>query len=503
MPRWIGVSAVFLILSVLHPGVHAATLNISTTLQGKSTPLPCRVHLENCAGETILPDMYPNFKTHFTCEGTATLSLPPGAYTYAIEKGPEFTRSSGMVTIKADAPVTVAATLERITNMAAEGWWSGDLHVHRPPEHIELLMHAEDLHIAPVITWWNKKNLWQDKPLPADPLVRFDENRYYHLMAGEDERDGGAFNFFGLDSPVDITAGERFYPCQVHYIPEARRRGAWVELEKPYWWDGPIGIGLGFVDSIGIANNHMWRHGMLDNEAWGRPRLHETSPAAHANGTWTQEIYYHVLNAGLRIPPSAGSASGVIPNPIGYNRVYVQLDGPLDYDAWWEGLRDGRSFVTNGPLLRVKANGELPGHVFKTENSAPLSITLTGILDSNDSVSTIQIVKNGRVIQEVPTAQFTDNAVAKTITFAESGWFLVRAIADVDHTFRFASTAPYYVEIGDTPRIVRRESVAFFLDWIDERNARIDMPEEQRRDIMEHHDKARAFWEGLLENAVD
>ena len=76
-------------------------------------------------------------------------------------------------------------------------------------------------------------------------------------------------------------------------------------------------------------------------------------PPPRGNGYWTQEIYYHILNCGLRIPPSAGSASGVLPNPVGYNRVYVHLDGPFAYEKWWEGLRAGRSFVTNGPLLRV------------------------------------------------------------------------------------------------------------------------------------------------------
>ena len=88
-------------------------------------------------------------------------------------------------------------------------------------------------------------------------------------------------------------------------------------------------------------------------------------PPPLGNGYWTQEIYYHVLNAGLRVPPSAGSASGVLPNPVGYNRVYVHLDRELTYSDWWKGLKDGRSFVTNGPLLRVTANGQFPGHVFQ------------------------------------------------------------------------------------------------------------------------------------------
>ena len=75
-------------------------------------------------------------------------------------------------------------------------------------------------------------------------------------------------------------------------------------------------------------------------------------PGPAGNGWWTQEIYYHLLNAGLRLPPSAGSASGVLPNPVGHNRVYVGLGaGKLSYSAWLEGLRKGHCFVTNGPLL--------------------------------------------------------------------------------------------------------------------------------------------------------
>ena len=101
----------------------------------------------------------------------------------------------------AEGDLRVEYQLERLADLAAEGWWSGELHVHRPVEAIELLMRAEDLHVAPVITWWNKNNLWDDQEaVPADPLVRFDGNRFYHLMAGEDEREGGALLYFNLTS---------------------------------------------------------------------------------------------------------------------------------------------------------------------------------------------------------------------------------------------------------------------------------------------------------------
>ena len=76
-------------------------------------------------------------------------------------------------------------------------------------------------------------------------------------------------------------------------------------------------------------------------------------PNPIGNGLWTQEIYYHALEAGIRIPPSAGSASGVLPNPVGYNRVYVHLGSQqLSADSWFGALSKGRCFVTNGPLLQ-------------------------------------------------------------------------------------------------------------------------------------------------------
>ncbi len=60
------------------------------------------------------------------------------------------------------------------------------------------------------------------------------------------------------------------------------------------------------------------------------------------------------MNLGFRLPPSAGSASGVLPNPVGYNRIYVQLDQPFSVDNWYAAYRDGDSFVTNGPMLFVE-----------------------------------------------------------------------------------------------------------------------------------------------------
>ena len=134
----------------------------------------------------------------------------------------------------------------------------------------------------------------------------------------------------------------------------------------------PTWVATGQVDSIGLANNHQQRDGMLDNEAWGKPRPTKGYSSADGNGRWSQHIYYQLLNCGLRIPPSAGSASGVLPNPVGYNRVYVHCDDELTWEQWWENLRRGQVVVTNGPLLRprvfgpaARAKGRCPATCFR------------------------------------------------------------------------------------------------------------------------------------------
>src|SRR6185503_11438429 len=142
------------------------------------------------------------------------------------------------------------------------------------------------------------------------------------------------------------------------------------------------------------------------------------------------------------------------------------------------------SFVSNGPLLRCLANGELPGHVFKSDR--PIELTLDARLDSRDPIKSIELVRNGTVERiEVGTALRR----RPSFTIDRSGWFLVRAIADLDHTFRFASTAPWYVEIAGRPPAVPRDSAQFFIDWCQQRidilGKRAELSTAQREQVLE------------------
>jgi hypothetical protein len=462
-------------------------------------PIPCRVHLKDAAGKPVKAPGLPFWFDHFVCHGSVQLLLEPGKYTIEVERGPEYSRITDTIEFQNKRRLTYE--LRRQVAMAKEGWWSGELHVHRPVEDIELLMRAEDLHVAPVITWWNKQNLWSQKKPPEAPLVRFDGNRFYDLMAGEDEREGGALLYFNLAKPLAITKATREYPSPMKFVEEARLMDddVWIDIEKPFWWDVAVWLASGRMNSIGLANNHMCRDRMYESEAWGKPRLAERLPAPRGNGFWTQEIYYHVLDAGLRMPPSAGSASGVLPNPVGYNRVYVHVGPELTYQKWWQGLRAGRSFVTNGPLLRVTANDKLPGYVFTGERE--VAVHLKASLTSNDPIRHLEIIKNGQVERKVPVQELAKTGSLGTLTFNDSGWLLVRAVADNTKTFRFASTAPFFVKVDGKQRI-SRASAQFFLDWTRERMGRIKLDDPaQRQEVLQHHLRAEKFWQDRVAKA--
>ncbi len=481
-----------------------------SVVDGSGASVPCLIFLKDGNRKPIRPPALPFWRDHFACTGRVEIAVPAGRYAYEIERGPEFRRLAGSVEVPASGRVPVAAVLTRLADMPSEGWYAGDLHIHRPVADMPLLVRAEDLHFAPVITWWNHRGGWTVGHSLAQTVFRVDKDHFYDILAGEDEREGGALLYFRLKRPLPIQNASREYPSPMKFVEQARAEpNAWIDVEKPFWWDMPVWLASGKVDSIELANNHMCRSQMYESEAWGKPRDRTRLPPPKGNGYWSQEIYYHILNSGLRIPPTAGSASGVLPNPVGYNRVYAHVGPELTPDRWWAAVKAGRSFVTNGPLLRVTADGHLPGHVFTAGKGGRVTVRLSVRLTSNDPVRVIEIVRNGDVARVVPVtwnAQTGEAAVREpgTLAFDASGWFLLRTIADNPATFRFASTAPFYVEIGDSPRRISRQSVTFFRDWIDERIARIKKTvadRSQQTEILRYHDAARQFWDKRLSEA--
>jgi hypothetical protein len=416
-------------------------------------PIAARMHLKNSRGRSVKPKIAGSaeFADHFYIDGQTSLPLRRGQYTFEVEASPEYRHQTGRFEIDRHADDTKRIEMKRFANLAEEGWWGGDLDINRRPNDMPLILRAEGL---------------QDIQISD----------------------------FGLRI-ADSTPQSAIQDSQTK-IRIAR---------VPYAWNLPVWLARDELDAIQLIHHHSLREGVVDNEDDGRPRDLSLFPGRTGNGRWSEAVYYHVLNCGLRIPPGAGSGSGSNENPVGTNRVYVHCGEEFSTEEWWEGLAAGRVFVTNGPLLRPMVQGRAPGHVFHLVSGGTLTLEVGLDLATRVPIEYLQLIQNGEVAAEVRLADWKNRqGRLPSLVFKESGWFLVRAVTSNTQTYQFASSGPYYVEQAGRPRI-SRASVRFFLDWIDGATGRIResaaIKASEREAKLAEQESARRFFEALLAKA--
>ncbi len=483
-------------------GAEEGQLQLSVTDKETGEPIACRIQLKNAAGKPVKIPGAVNYADHAEFDGKLTLKLPLGGYTFYLERGLEYLDMTGNFRLDHFADDTKPIELRRFCNLAKEGWWSGDLDVERPEKELPLVMRAEDLHVVPLTTFTSTKTQWKGKELPGDPLVKLDDQRYVQLFGGCDLAPGGALGYFNLPKPLDLKTLRQAPESPLDHAEAVRALGGVVVAKSICDWDLPTWVALGHVDAVSVIDRQFGRETMFPAPATQRPLDRQRYTPPLGVGRYAQQVYFHLLNCGLRIPPVAGSGSGATTNPAGYGRTYVNCPSPLSYDDWWQGLRDGKTVITNGPLLRPDVEGFPPGHVFELPAGQTKEIEIALTLSTRDKISYLQIIQDGAVAHDVRLDAFAKaGGKLPKLTFDKSGWFLVRAIADTPKTYRFAMTAPYYVQIGDQSRI-SKQSAQFFVDWMTERLQKLKLEDAAQQSAAEQTVKqATAVWQSLLEKA--
>jgi len=486
------------------PAYGNGTVEFTVTDKADGKSKSCRLYVYNDKGKPQYDDTCPDCFETFTCAGSARLILPEGKYIYTVESGKEYMNAEGRFEIQNGKTVLIEAGLGRFSNINADGWYAADLHNHTSLERTPLLMESENIHIAYVPWWWINPPMGRTSEktlLDIEPLVKLKNNRFIDTRVGEDERWDATLMFFGMPEDIEIPNASWSSPPSVHFAKEfGSIEGVWVHLDHMFWWQTPAILASGELDSIEVLNNNFVHGGVNNTEAWGRKRDMEKYSGPYGNAEYQQDIYFKILNSGLRIPPAAGSAACVGGGPFGYNRVYAHTEGELTYEKWWKALREGKCFITNGPLLRTKANGQLPGHVFKSNEK--LSITTEMELAARENITEIQIIKNGDVVASISSSDWKNGKPLPKVEFDQSGWFLVRVLTDNPGTYRTALTGPYYVEIGATRSFVKKEDVKFFLDWAKEAAEQNIAPTAEERALFDKYsEETIRFWEELHQSA--
>ena len=192
-----------------------------------------------------------------------------------------------------------------------------------------------------------------------------------------------------------------------------------------------------------------------------------------------------LFNLGFRLSASAGSASGVLPNPVGYNRVYVQVPGPLSVEKWYRALRDGNSFVTNGPIL------------FFSAKRAGSRIKASFEARAREPIDRVEIVANGLVIQDFRPE--TDSRYFKGDLSFDSknySWVAARCFLKSNSSIRLAHSSPVFLD----GKWGHRADAEYFVNWVDELIAQTTTDEKrfassaQRDQVLALYRRARAFY---------
>jgi TolB protein len=189
----------------------------------------------------------------------------------------------------------------------------------------------------------------------------------------------------------------------------------------------------------------------------------------------TAEVWYRFLNLGYRIPAGAGTDATTnyaapIRGMVGFDRVYAWLPAwPSSFKAWLDGVKRGRTFATNGPLLHFTLGGKMLGSEVKLET--PKEVPFTARLHSNAAVDHLEVVCNGKVAKKLELqGRRTEAEVTGTLPLRESGWCLLRASSDravhpVLDRYAYATTSPVYVALGGAkPR--SPDDARYFAAWI-------------------------------------
>jgi hypothetical protein len=264
---------------------------------------------------------------------------------------------------------------------------------------------------------------------------------------------------------------------------KARAEGALLDLEKHNWpWSLAL-VPLLDVDLFELANNHHWQTEFgVKNWAVPAPAWMGLAGSGSENERdWTLygfQTYYALLNCGFKLRPSAGTASGVHPVPLGFSRVYVHLDRPFSFDAWMRGLAEGRSFVTTGPMLFAKTAGRWPGATFEAgESSAELPTECTVI--SERALASIELIVNGEVSRrfdpqntKTATGAF-ENRASAVFRPGTSSWLAWRCFENrPGNRLRFAHSAPWHFDVPDKPLRPRPNEATWLVSRVKEEIAR-------------------------------
>ncbi len=483
-----------------------------------------RIYAQASDGKTYVPEgtfhrRARRLNEHcFHSGGDFVLEVPAGPLVVEAMRGFEYYPAARSVQVESDRTTSVTIDLRRMVNLEAEGWYSGSNHVHmnyggdlhNTPENLIFMAETEDLDVVGELVA-NKDNRVLDHQFFTGKPHPLSDHRHL-LYFNEEYRPP----FYGHVSLINLTrhlispfttgyegtAIESLYPSNTDILRFAREQGALGAYVHPYDGDeDPLETDLGTAKGFPV------------DAALGTLAYHEQS-----NASWAAyRVWHHALNNGFRIPLAGGedSMSDLRKTSImGQLRTYAYLGSDLTWSNWIKAIGQGRSFVTNGPLLKLFVNDRMSGE----EVHLPVeggTLQIRGTVQSIVPLDDLDLVINGEAVPLGPLSGYRDPdgegtlfSFTRELKITESSWITLQASASggihpVDGAFPQATTNPIWILVGDQP--VRSEASAdYFMRWIDKlTQMALSHPgwrsQKEKEHVLGQFQEAHTIYKGLRE----
>ena len=461
--------------------------------------IPAKVQVTASSGMFVYPDdailKVGSGAPFFYSDGGFEVAVNRGPTRIVVERGTEYVPAVVNVEAPSRGSLAVDIELERWSELGAQGWHPGNTHIHydekeeRPDDRLRLDPRVEDLRMTAVsiLKRWDF-DYATNKHSPG-MLTEFSSPDYY-VQCGEENR----HNFDGRDhgyghimllsirnvvEPVSrgmlVDAFDPDYPPLSHACDDTHRQdGIVIWCHNGNGMEAPVAAALGKVDAFNLFDPN-W----MDAE---------------------YDIYYRMLNAGIRLPASTGSDWFI----CSANRVYADTRGPFDYESWVGALKEGRTFITNGPALSVSVDGQGPGSQLELSPNATASSAASWT--SNYPISQVDIIYNGRAVaSRTYPGGSTIGRLEAEVTVPADGWIAARLSSTTRDSYLqpvFAHTSPVYVSVG-AGGDDQREAAAWFdeeiersIEWVGSKGR--FYTDSQRREVVDLFRQGQQQYRAML-----
>ena len=472
------------------------------------------------------------------------ISLPEGTYMIEYSRGPEYLPLAKEVPVSASGPDELSFRLQRWIDPSTFGWWSGDHHIHaagcshyqNPTEGVDPTdmmrqVLGEGLNTGAVLSWgpswYHQKGFFtgHDNALStARTILHYDVevSRFPSSHAGH-------LVLLGLteDDYPGTTRIEQWPSWTYPVLRWAKSQGAVAGFAHS-------GIGLQ-VRTSDLPNYEMPPFDSVGANEYivvvTQPDTVDFISAVDTPYVWELNIWYHTLNAGFRTRIGGETDFPCVSaDRVGTGRSYVKLER-LTYPGWIEGIRAGRSYVSDGKshLMDFSVNGTEVGsgasEVRMTAGQpARIQVKAAALLSefpdprfarlpydqrpywdperariAGTRDVPVEVIVNGLpVARRTIAADGTIRELEFEVPIPKSSWIAVRILAS-------SHTNPVFAIVDAKPIRASRASVQWCLDAVSQcwsQKAPMIRPAE-RDEAFKVYDQAREVYRRRLAESVD